>query len=113
MVRQAATSYWKRTKAQEWNHILVCRLDRLKTIQMVVPPHNYGAGQTLRSEGPGVNSHVHEGGEYHPLNNPPVRRTGTNRGAPSALRQLIFVATPPSRTELLTSGPSDLKHAGD
>ena len=80
---------------------------------MVIPPRNYGGGQTLRSEGPGVNSPVREGGEFHPLNNPEVRRTGTNRGAPSALRQLIVVATPPSWTGLLTDGPSDLKHAGD
>ncbi len=64
------------------------------------------------SEGPAVSSPVREGGELH-SSGQEARRAGTNRGAPSALRQLTVKSTPPSRTGLLTAGPSDLKHADD
>jgi hypothetical protein len=52
---------------------------------------------------------VREGGVPHGLNCPRAGRAGTNRGTPSALRKQTIASTAPSRTELVTAGPSDLR----
>jgi hypothetical protein len=64
---------------------------------------------SVRSEGPAVNSPVREGGEHRPFDSPEARRADTNRAAPMALRYPSAASTPPSRTGLLTAGPSDLR----
>jgi hypothetical protein len=61
----------------------------------------------FRSEGLAVNIPDREGGNYILLI-PEARRAGTDRGAPSALRQLPIHLPCPKRTGLLTVSPSDL-----
>lgn len=63
-------------------------------------------------EGPEVSSPVHRAGICTPPF-PKARRADTTCGAPLVLGKLNLASTPPSRTGLLTAGPSDLGHAGD
>jgi len=88
-----------------------CRVAWLPWEKGTIGSFNRNAVEGFRSEGPAVNSPVRQGGERHlsmaqrPLED---RGAGTNPAAPSALRQLPVASTPPSRTGLLTAGPSDL-----
>ena len=67
-------------------------------------------GFASRSEGSTVSSPVREGGTLH-LFFSEARRADINSGAPTALNLPNTAFTPPSRTVLLSVGPSDLDPA--
>ena len=69
------------------------------------------SSESLRSEGPLGSSPVREGGVDATIGCLSAEGAPRFCAGPSSLGAILSQGSPPSRTGLLSSGPSDLKHS--